>query len=81
MESYTKKPALQFFRICHVCGTNNSDTHPVERCLNCGKCMAPFFYFNDQYVSIYADNELRPPLMSGEYGPLRGLTAYWSEEG
>lgn len=66
------------YRRCHLCGTmNQCEGDSVERCLECGKVLAPFFYFDERLVAIPSDNHLRPPLLMSEYQPVRGLTVVW----
>ena len=66
------------FRRCHVCGTTNCATDgQVDKCCNCSKSLAPFYYFDDRLVAVGSDSNLRPPLLNGEYSPIYGLTAYW----
>ena len=80
MDNYDNVPK-RFYRKCHVCGRiSQQQNEPVAECGHCAKPMAPFFYFNDQYVSIYSDDGERPSLAPGEYRPLRGLSVCWTEE-
>ena len=66
------------FRRCHVCGAlTEVSQSKVERCGSCEKSLAPFYYFDDRFVVIPTDSELREPYHASEYRPIRGLTAYW----
>jgi hypothetical protein len=66
------------YRRCHVCGyLNVAKTQPVAKCGDCGKSLAPFFYFDDRFTTVPGDGTLRPPRLQGEYNPIQGLTAYW----
>ncbi len=66
------------FRRCHVCGAINMQaTKCVEKCADCGKHLAPFFYFDDRFLPTASDFQLRAPLAQGEMRPIHGLTAYW----
>lgn len=66
-------------RRCHICGeVTEQEEALVVHCLHCGKSMAPFFYFDDFKVRVFADTELRPePPDGGDRVPVRGLTAHW----
>lgn len=66
------------YRRCHVCGhLNVQASQPVIKCFECGRTLAPFFYFDDRFSSVPAEGTLRPPRLEGEYNPIQGLTAYW----
>ena len=70
---------LTHFRRCHVCNTiSTQNDQRVERCEECGKAYAEFFYFDDKYLPVPSDFTLRPPLIEGEYQPIYGLTSCWS---
>ncbi|MGE0528515.1 MAG: hypothetical protein AB7P49_15710 [Bdellovibrionales bacterium] len=68
---------IRAYRRCHVCGTLSEAPSEVRRCSHCGKPFAPFYYFKDQFTPILADCNLRPPVLSGQWRPIHGLTAYW----
>ena len=71
------KPRLHIRR-CHLCGTTNErDGGEVKACVECGKHMAPFYFFNDQDVVLHSDFGLRPERPSGKVRPVIGFTAYW----
>lgn len=66
------------YRRCHHCGYLCAQKEaPVDRCAECGKSLAPFFYFDDRFTTVMADGSLRPPRLEGEYNPIQGLTVYW----
>lgn len=66
------------YRRCHICGhTNVQSASPVAHCGSCGKILAPFYYFDDRFTMIQGEDTMRPPQLSGEYGPIQGLTVYW----
>jgi len=66
------------FRRCHVCGTVNScEAEPVINCSDCGKSLAPFYYFDERFIIVASDLNIRSPLLDNEYSPIQGLTVYW----
>lgn len=70
--------APMHIRRCHICGAiSSSPEGQVDQCENCGKVLAPFFYFDDRITIVVSEGQLRPPLLSGEYNPIQGLTVYW----
>lgn len=68
---------LLHVRRCHICGHTTEADHNIQRCGECDKPFAPFYYFDDQSKPILADCTLRPPAMQGEWKAIQGLTAYW----
>jgi hypothetical protein len=69
-------------RRCHVCGTvNEAANAAIHKCSNCGKHLAPFYYFDESkleglcegsaYLSIWKE--------SFGYNPIYGLSIYWQE--
>lgn len=69
------------FRRCHICGqVSKAQGRLVDKCEYCLKPMIPFFYFDENTVSIYVDNLERPPMIDGEMRPLRGLTVIWEAD-
>ena len=65
-------------RRCHVCdGVTEIEKGQVSRCIHCNHSLAPFYYFDDKYMEIPAENTLRIKTPDGEYVPIYGLTAYW----
>lgn len=66
------------FRRCHMCGTVNvRESTRVERCRDCGRSLAPFYYYDERFMAVASDKTLRPPLAENEYSPIQGLTVYW----
>jgi len=75
-----KKKIRLHIRRCHLCnGVTECEDNVVDRCLHCGKHMAPFYFFNEMEVTPLSDFDLRMPpcLKAGERIPVRGFTAYW----
>lgn len=65
-------------RRCHICnGVSEIEKERVLRCQHCGQSLSPFYYFDDMYMNIQTENELRVLPPEGEYIPIYGLTAYW----
>lgn len=71
-------------RRCHVCGEiSEAQGRLVSACQNCGKHLAPFYYFNElQAMNLIsaeeADKEYKSSaLPHREYPPLWGLSVYW----
>lgn len=74
-------------RRCHICDhVTEREDGPVERCANCDKALAPYYFFDEQSVPVYSDFEhrpseelvrARPKEQSGAHRPLRGLSAVW----
>ena len=73
-------------RRCHVCGAvNELENQAVHRCSDCGKHLAPFYYFDESQVSGYDANgfywsrhdEFDPFSVVENYRPLFGLSTYW----
>ena len=86
-------PKKIHIRRCHICSTvNEQKGDPVKKCTGCGKCLAPFIFFDER-------NELDPTAMpppsntnidelrlksgtlyehmKSQYPPLWGITVYW----
>ncbi len=69
-------------RRCHVCGmVNELKNQAIHKCVDCGKHLAPFFYFDES--SLQGLTEGSPFLSiwkaSTDWRPLWGLSTYWSE--
>lgn len=74
-------------RRCHICDhVNERDGESVDRCASCGRCFAPYYFFDEKSVRVYSDVEqrpaselslVRPKDQAGEHRPLRGLSAVW----
>lgn len=78
-EPYYMKPSPIHFRRCHLCGKVNIQKDRVERCLECGKFVSPFFYFDDKDIHV-TERGLEQNYFKGDYRPLIGLSAYWTLE-
>jgi hypothetical protein len=71
------------YRRCHLCDhVTEQAGEVVTQCGQCGKHMAPFYFFNEVEVTPYTDNHLRPELprpeqLARERVPVRGFTSYW----
>lgn len=76
----------QHIRRCHICGTVMvSEEAAVHRCSQCGKHLAPFYYFDESkldglqetgpYLSVWKNLIMVP----GTYQPIWGLSTYWQE--
>jgi hypothetical protein len=76
------------FRRCHVCDgvSEMSETH-VQKCGDCGKNLAPYYFFDESTVPVYSVDELLPleervickdPSDSSPRRlPLRGVSTFW----
>lgn len=67
----------RFIRRCHICGATTEETHQVDRCGDCGKSIAPFFYFDEKRSATFSESLLRPPVLPGEYSPVLGVSVIW----
>ncbi len=84
--------SVSHIRRCHVCGNvNECEGAAVHKCGQCGKHLAPFYYFDESkleglaelgpYLSVW--KEIRVPiteeaLKAGEtFNPIWGLSTYW----
>jgi predicted RNA-binding Zn-ribbon protein involved in translation (DUF1610 family) len=74
------------FRVCHVCGSLNAAQNGlVHECENCGKQLAPFYFFDESRALGLKNSSgdssqverLTSSLPLKEYPPVWGLTAYW----
>ncbi|MGZ3806190.1 MAG: hypothetical protein ACXVB4_18395 [Pseudobdellovibrionaceae bacterium] len=71
------------FRRCHICGTlNEASGKLVATCTECGKHLAPFYYFDEGiFMGLPLRREVKPSTESilpyKSYPPIWGLTAYW----
>ena len=77
------------YRVCHHCGTTNrAEGDLVSECQDCGKHLAPFYFFDESKAmglknSNFYSNEDKirdqetDSLPHKEYPPIWGLTAYW----
>lgn len=71
-------------RRCHVCGEMcEAEGQLVSQCGQCGKHLAPFYYFDESMamglktVEEAASEYKSSALPHKEYPPLWGLTVYW----
>lgn len=65
-------------RRCHICEAVTERVGAlVNRCDQCGKPMAPFYFFDERSTPPYSEEDLRPPRQNGERTPVRGFTAFW----
>jgi hypothetical protein len=74
-------------RRCHVCGhVSTSLSASIHKCQDCGKHLAPFYYFDESkleglsemgpYLSLWKQAELG----EGQFQPIWGLSTYWQDE-
>jgi len=69
-------------RRCHVCGTlNEHENSFTNRCDNCGKYFAPFYFFEEGDFKGVRDDELHLTVMKMKQGyhPLMGFSTYWED--
>ncbi len=79
-----KKGDLQVTHIrrCHVCGTVNESEQAVNlKCQNCGKHLAPYYYFDE---SSMTGVDCEGPYLSEfkkstQFNPIYGLSFYWKD--
>ena len=72
-------------RRCHQCHHVNEGHggQLVQKCENCGKSLAPFYYFDEsKAVGLKTEAEAAEEYKSSalpwrEYPPIFGLTVYW----
>lgn len=74
-------------RRCHLCDfVNERNETLVDRCDRCGKCLAPYYFFDEKSVQVYSDvkqrpseetSRARPKDQLGDHRPLRGLSTVW----
>lgn len=76
------------FRRCHHCGeVTEACGALVDKCHQCGKSLAPFYYFDEKLVmglktlQEAAREYKSSALPHREYPPVWGLTAYWDIDG
>lgn len=89
--SFTSMPAkkaensITHIRRCHVCGTVNESTNQaIHQCSDCGKHLAPFYYFDESQMQGLADNGLHLSQLKEvdrtqveTFKPLWGFSTYW----
>lgn len=82
MSSDPKDNQVTHIRRCHVCGTvNESEGMAIRKCSDCGKHLAPFYYFDEsklegisvsgRHFSIWKNTD--------NVNPIWGLSTYWQE--
>lgn len=88
MKARTNEPTYHVRR-CHVCGTvNESENQAIHRCSDCGKSLAPFYYFNESGLQGLDANGLHlsvmkeydPQTQVETFKPLWGFSTYWAPE-
>jgi len=73
-------PKILHVRRCHVCGTvNESEGVPSVKCSDCGKHLAPFFYFDPKAVREVPENKPFFSVLnqSPTFHPVWGIAVYW----
>ncbi len=84
--SSDSKQGVSHIRRCHVCGfVNEQSESAIHKCMQCGKHLAPFYYFDESklegigemeaYLSVWKQAQ-HPP---GTFNPIWGLSTYWQE--
>lgn len=71
------KKDVSHFRRCHVCGETSENTNHVDRCANCGKVFAPYYYIDELKAPSFSEDTERPLLIEGEFAPLIGVSTIW----
>lgn len=70
-----------FLRRCHVCGaTIEKESRSIDVCTNCGKHIAPFYYFDERQIIGFGDIggiSYRLGESNSTYIPLIGFGLYW----
>ena len=69
-------------RRCHVCGTVNEGSNAaIHRCLQCGKHLAPFYYFDESKLDALQEGKAFLSVWKDSmgYNPIYGLSIYWQE--
>ncbi len=85
MAIVTKNP--MYLRRCHICGeVCECEGYIPEKCLHCGKSLAPFYYFDEAKalglirevdVDLSEEHYKTTALPLTNYPCLRGLTVIW----
>lgn len=58
-------------RRCHICSEiTEVENDKIDRCVSCGKYLAPFVFCNDPSDNI-------KQLLKPEYPPISGISLYW----
>ena len=75
-------------RRCHVCGAvNELENQSIRQCRNCGKHLAPFYYYDESEIKGIEANGLcfsvikayDPATQIETFKPLIGLSTYWDD--
>lgn len=70
-----------YLRRCHVCGaTIEKESHEIGQCAQCGKHIAPFYYFDERQIIGFGDGvvvQFRMGDSKQGYEPLIGVGLYW----
>ncbi len=77
--------SIVHIRRCHVCGTvNESENQAIYKCSDCGKHLAPFYYFNESQLTGLSENGFHYSQMKDydrdqveTFKPLWGFSTYW----
>ncbi len=73
-----------YLRRCHVCGaTIECGSNNFVACNNCGKKIAPFFYFDERQIIGFGDvigEQMRKGDSQPAYVPLIGIGLYWDAD-
>ncbi len=77
-------------RRCHICNAVSERAgKQVDRCDQCGKSLAPYYFFDEKSVRVYSVDEYRPapevelaqyegPVANdGVRFPIRGFSTIW----
>jgi ribosomal protein S14 len=78
-----KGAQVTHIRRCHVCGTvNESEGSAIHKCSDCGKHLAPFYYFDESKMDGIGDNVLFQSDLkqATDYNPIWGLSHYWVDD-
>lgn len=78
-----RQAKVSHIRCCHVCGTvNQAVDSAIRKCCQCGKHLAPFYFFSEADLKGLSDSGLwlsKPPASSapGTVRPIYGFSTYW----
>ena len=71
---------VSHIRRCHVCGTvNEAEGSAINKCGQCGKYLAPFYFFDENRLDGIADNGLHLSEIKNATltHPIWGISTYW----
>lgn len=77
----TEGRTVTHIRRCHVCGTvNESEGSAVQKCSDCGKHLAPFYYFEESQLEGLGDQQLWWSQFKDtqDCRPIYGFSTYWT---